>query len=67
MYIMTTLNLDTLGHQWVSALANFQMSIEYVQGADNKVADALSHVKDQLSPKAVKELIDFTWNNTPIE
>ena len=43
------------------------MSIEYVRGADNKVADALSHVKDWLSPEAVKELIDFTRNNTPIE
>ena len=66
-YIMTTLNLDALGHQWVSALANFQMSIEYVWGADNKVVDALSHVKDRLSPEAVKELIDFARNNTPIE
>ena len=66
-YIMTTPNLDALGHRWVSALADFQMSIEYVRGADNKVADALSRVKDQLSPEAVKELIDFTRNNTPIE
>ena len=43
------------------------MSIEYVWGADNKVADALSHVKDWLSPEAVKELIDFAQNNTPVE
>ena len=64
---MTTPNLDALGHRWVSALANFQMSIEYVQGADNKVTDALSHVKDWLSPEAVKELIDFAQNNTPVE
>ena len=40
-YIMTTPNLETLGHRWVSALADFQMSIEYMRGADNKVADAL--------------------------
>ena len=66
-YIMTTPNLDALGHRWISALADFQMSIEYVQGADNKVADALSHVKDGLPPKAVKELIDFARNNTPVE
>ena len=66
-YIMTTPNLDALDHRWVSALADFQMSIEYVWGADNKVADALSHVKDWLSPEAVKKLIDFMWNNTPIE
>ena len=41
-YIMTTPNLDALGHRCVSALADFQMSIEYMRGADNKVADALS-------------------------
>ena len=67
MYIMTTLNLDALGHRWVFTLADFQMSIKYVWGADNKVADALSHVKDWLSPEAVKELIDCTQNNTPVE
>ena len=66
-YIMTTLNLATLGNRWVSALANFQMSIEYMQGANNKVTDALSHVKDRLPPEAVKELIDFARNNTPME
>ena len=66
-YIMTTVNLDALGHRWVSALANFQMSIEYVWGADNKVTAALSHVKDQLSPEAVKDLFDFARNNTPVE
>ena len=45
-YIMTTPNLDALGHRWVSALADFQMSIEYMRGVDNKVADALSRVKE---------------------
>ena len=67
MYIMTTPNLDAFGHRWISELADFKMSIEYVRGSDNKVADALSHVKDQLSPKAVKELIYFAQNNTPVE
>ena len=66
-YIMTTLNLDALGHRWVSALADFQMSIGYVREADNKVADALSYVKERLPPKAVKELVDFARNNTPVE
>ena len=66
-YIMSTLNLDALAHRWVSALADFQMSIEYVRWADNKVTDALSCVKDWLPPKAVKELIDFAWTNTPME
>ena len=65
MYIMTTPNLDALGHQWVSALADFQMSIEYVWGADNKVVDALSCVKDWLSPEAVKELLTSPRTTLP--
>ena len=64
---MTTPNLDALGHHWVNALANFQMSIEYVRGIDNKVADALSRVKERLPPEAVKQLIDFARINTPVE
>ena len=66
-YIMTTQNLDALGRWWVSALADFQMSIKYMQRADNKVADALSRIKDWLPPEAVKELIDFAYNITPVE
>ena len=46
---------------------SFQMSIEYVRGAKNKVADALSWVKDRLPPKTVKELIGFAQNNTLVE
>ena len=29
MYIMTTPNLDTTGHQWVGALAKFNFQLEY--------------------------------------
>ena len=44
-YILTTPNLDAIGHQWVAALAGFDMNIEYLRGTDNKVADALSRVR----------------------
>ena len=43
-YILTTPNLDAIGHRWVAALTRFDMSIEYLRGTDNKVADTLSRV-----------------------
>ena len=39
-----TPNLDAIRHRWVAALVGFDMSIEYLRGTDNKVADALSRV-----------------------
>ena len=46
-YILTTPNLDTLGHHWVVALAGYNMKLEYLKGSDNKVTDALSRVPTQ--------------------
>ena len=37
-YIMTTPNLDTTGHRWVSALAKYDFQLEYQKGRDNAVA-----------------------------
>ena len=57
-YIMMTPNLDAVRHRWVAAMAGYNFEIEYVCGTDNKVADALSHVGEQLDEEAVKELLD---------
>ena len=57
-YVMTTPNLDAVGHKWVAAMAGYNFDIEYVCGTDNKVADALSHVGGRLDEEAVKELLD---------
>ena len=57
-YILTTPNLDTLGHCWVAALANYDMSLEYLKGTDNKVADALSRVQDRLSEEETRQILD---------
>ena len=46
--MMSTPNLDAVGHCWVASLAGFNFTIEYLRGADNKVADALSRVGDRL-------------------
>ena len=41
---MTTANLDAIRHSWLAALAGSNMTIEYLKGSDNKVADVLSHI-----------------------
>ena len=64
-YILTTPNLDALGHHWVAALAGFNMKLEYLKGSDNKVADALSRVSMQkLDEETVTELLNYTWNGS---
>ena len=35
-YILTTPNLDALGHRWVAALAGYNMTIRYLKGPDSK-------------------------------
>ena len=62
MYILKTHNFDILGHRWVAALAGYEMTIEYLKGADNKVVDALSHVTTRLDPDMVKALLDHARN-----
>ena len=47
-YILATSNLDATGHRWVAALADFNMKIKYLRGADNKVADVLSRIESRL-------------------
>ena len=47
-YIMSTPNLDAMGHWWVSALVQFNFELEYQKGHDNTVTDALSQVTTQL-------------------
>ena len=65
-YILTTPNLDALGHRWVTALASYNMTIRYLKGSDNKVADALSQIETRLDPETITELLNHvkggaTW------
>ena len=57
-YILTTPNLDALGHRWVAALASYNMTIKYLKGSDNKVADTLSRIETRLDPETVTELLN---------
>ena len=58
MYIMTTPNLDTTGHQWVGALAKFDFQLEYQKRWDNTVADMLSWITTCPGPEAVWSILD---------
>ena len=62
-YVLTTPNLDVIGHRWVLALASFNMRIEYLKGTDNKVADALSQVSIQLNKETVDEILKCVKNS----
>ena len=57
-YVLTTPNLDAVRHRWVAAMAGYNFEIQYVCRLDNKVADALSHVRGRLDEDDVKELLD---------
>ena len=65
-YMMSNPNLTTVGHCWVASLAGFNFTIEYLRGADNKVADALSRVGDrlELDTDSVRELLSHSNDPT---
>ena len=60
-YVMTTPNLDAIGHRWVTAMAGY--NIEYLKGADNKVADLMSWVPEWLDPETVTILLNHAGNS----
>ena len=66
MYMMSTPNLDAVEHRWMASLAGFNFTIEYLRGADNKVADALSRVGNrlELDTDSVRELLSHSKDPT---
>ena len=64
-YILTTPNLDALGHRWVAALASYNMTIKYLKGSDNKVANTLSQIETRLDSKTVTELLNHAKGDAP--
>ena len=64
-YILMTPNLDALGHRWVATLAGYNMTIKYLKGSDNKVANALSRIEARLDPDTVTELLNHAKVGVP--
>jgi hypothetical protein len=46
-YVLTTAKLDSTGHRWLAALANFDLNIQYRAGKRNADADGLSRLTEQ--------------------
>ena len=59
-YILTTPNLDAMGHRWVGALASFKFCLEYQKGVDNGTADALSQVPVNHNHMSIQSLLEGT-------
>ena len=57
-YILTTPNLDAMGHRCIGTLASFEFALEYQKGADNGVADTLSQVPTCHNPEMVWSLME---------
>ena len=57
-YVLTTPNLDAMGHRWVGALASFQFELEYQKGTNNGATDALSWVPINHSRQTVQSLLE---------
>ena len=64
-YVLMTLNLDAMGHQWVGALASFQFELEYKKGTDNGAVDALSRVPISHRWKIIQSLLEGTIVGAP--
>ena len=57
-YVLTTPNLDAMGHRWVGVLVSFEFELEYQKGWENGVADALSCVPIRHDHRTVKSLME---------
>ena len=55
--MLTTQNLDAIRHRWVSALAGFNFRLEYLCGADNRVANVLSRMETRLDDNTTNEFL----------
>ena len=60
-----TPNLDALGHRWVAILASYNMTIRYLKGSDNKVANALSRIETRFDLDTVTELLNHVKGGAP--
>ena len=60
---MTTPNLDATGHPRVATMAGYDMTIEYLKGTNNKVADMMSRVLERLDPETVTVLLNHAQNS----
>ena len=65
--LLTTPNLDAMGHRWVGTLASFEFALESQNGADNGMANALSQVPINHDHETVQSLMKGTMDQNEAE
>lgn len=60
-----------LQQKWITKLLGFDLSVEYNQGKDNRVADTLSRKvgskEGELAPSRFQQLLGWTLSRLPME
>ena len=70
-YVLTTAKLDSTGHRWLAALANYDLDIQYRPGKNNADADGLSRLTGQttqdscISNESIKALCNCVQLEIP--
>ena len=62
--LLTTPNLDAMGHCWVGALASYEFTLEYQKRSDNAAAEALSRVPVRHDKDTVQSLLEGAVTST---
>ena len=64
-YILTTAQLDAMGHCWVAQLASYNFRVLYKSGKTNIEADTLLQINwnGELSSEVVKVILNTTMNS----
>ena len=58
MYFLTSPNIDATKQRWINELAKYNFSLEYHEGKNNMVADALSRIEEAcLSDEEAKRVL----------
>ena len=63
-YMLTTPNLDVIGHCWVGALMSYKFTLEYQKGLDNAAAGVLSQVPVRHDGDTVWSLLEGVVTGT---
>ena len=63
-YMLTTPNLDVMGHCWVGVLPPYEFTLDYQKRTDNATADALSRVPVNQDRDTVQSLLEGAVTGT---
>ena len=64
MYVLTTAQLDAMGHHWVAQLTSYNFTVLYSSGKTTNEADDLSRIDwdQELTSEVVRVILETTMN-----